>query len=138
MLMWEKVIKCQCRPISEGRTKGKSVYSNLYYIPDNVKYNDAVKTLDRRQERYVIFRVWRVSSGLQLVFFTGKLSNPRRSVWEIWTLTEFRHFWFAVKRHVVNLFANLDTAGGTEDTLDVTVDGELTGSDGTNHEKTRK
>lgn len=136
MLMWEKVIKCQCRPISEGRTKGKSVYSNLYYIPDNVKYNDAVKTLDRRQERYVIFRVWRVSSGLQLVFFTGKSSNPRRSVWEIWTLTEFRHFWFAVKRHVVNLFANLDTAGGTEDTLDVTVDGELTGSDGTNHEKT--
>ena len=28
--------------------------------------------------------------------------------------------------------SNLDTTGGTEDTLDVTVDGELTGSDGTN------
>ena len=27
---------------------------------------------------------------------------------------------------------NLDTASGTEHTLDVTVDGELTGSDGTN------
>lgn len=32
--------------------------------------------------------------------------------------------------------SNLDTTGGTEKTLDVTVDGELTGSDGTNHEET--
>jgi hypothetical protein len=72
------------------------------------------------------------------LFFNGKSSNLTRSVWKIWALTESRHFWFAVRRHVVNLFANLDTAGGTEDTLDVTIDGELTGSDGTNHEKTRE
>lgn len=35
-----------------------------------------------------------------------------------------------------HLFGDLNTAGGTEDTLDVTVDGELTSSQGTNHEQT--
>ncbi|KAJ5138687.1 uncharacterized protein N7515_003535 [Penicillium bovifimosum] len=34
------------------------------------------------------------------------------------------------------LFTNLNTASGTENALDVTVDGELTGSDGANHEET--
>lgn len=35
-----------------------------------------------------------------------------------------------------SLFGDLNTTSGTEDTLDVTVDGELTGSDTTDHEET--
>jgi hypothetical protein len=35
-----------------------------------------------------------------------------------------------------HLFTDLNTASGTEHALDVTVDGELTGSDGANHEET--
>ena len=36
----------------------------------------------------------------------------------------------------MRLFGNLDTTGGTESLLQVTVDGELTGSEGTDHEET--
>ena len=39
-------------------------------------------------------------------------------------------------QHSNPLFADLNTTGGTENTLDVTVDGELTGSQGTDHEET--
>ena len=39
-------------------------------------------------------------------------------------------------QHSSPLFGDLNTTGDTEDTLDVTVDGELTGSDGANHEET--
>lgn len=35
-----------------------------------------------------------------------------------------------------SLFGNLDTANGAEGLLQVTVDGELTGSEGTDHEET--
>lgn len=39
-------------------------------------------------------------------------------------------------QHSSPLFADLNTTGGTENALDVTVDGELTGSEGANHEET--
>lgn len=41
-----------------------------------------------------------------------------------------------ILQHSNALFADLNTTSGTEDTLDVTVDGKLTGSKGTNHEET--
>jgi len=40
------------------------------------------------------------------------------------------------QQHRSPLFADLNTTSGTNHTLDVTVDGELTGSDGTDHDKT--
>lgn len=36
----------------------------------------------------------------------------------------------------MRLFGDLDSARGTKDPLDVTVDSELTSSDSTNHEET--
>ncbi|TKW49736.1 hypothetical protein CTA1_5092 [Colletotrichum tanaceti] len=41
-----------------------------------------------------------------------------------------------LRRSSSRLFGDLDTAGGTEGLLEVAVDGELTGSEGTDHEET--
>jgi len=41
----------------------------------------------------------------------------------------------AEDEHLVGL-SDLDTSGGAKSLLDVTIDGELTSSQGTNHEKT--
>lgn len=43
---------------------------------------------------------------------------------------------YAPHKRAVRLFGNLDTTGGTKSLLQVTVDGELTGSEGTDHEET--
>lgn len=51
---------------------------------------------------------------------------------------EVRRFFFFFQRrvHLSLVGRDLDTTDGTESLLEITVDGELTGSEGTDHEET--
>ena len=64
------------------------------------------------------------------IVFEGWTSREKRKVLRVVSII-LQHL-----NKASSLFGDLNTTSGTQDALDVTVDGELTGSDTTDHEKT--